>query len=508
MKISKKVILMILDGWGIAKDPSVSAIDRAKTQFIDSLYNNYASAKLISFGEKVGLPKGQMGNSEVGHINLGAGRIVNQELAKINLAFKENSIQDQINLKNCLKTVKKTNKKLHLIGLLSDGGVHSHINHLEGLLDICEKMGIKNIYIHAFTDGRDVDPKSGLNYIKRIENKIKNTEAKMATVIGRYFSMDRDNRWERIKKTYDLLTKGVGKKTNDIKNTIKKCYDNGITDEFIEPIIITDQNGCSDGIIENEDHVIFFNFRTDRGRQLTKVLTQKDYPNFEMKKLKLNFLTMTNYDESFKGINVIYDSENIKDTLGEVLEKNNKTQIRIAETEKYPHVTFFFNGGREKPFKNEKRILCPSPKVATYDLQPEMSANEVKDSIISEINKNKTDFICLNFANPDMVGHTGNISAAIKACETVDDCSSKIIQCAIKNEYSIIVIADHGNCDIMKNSDGSPNTAHTTNMVPIIVVDKQIKKVNDGILGDIAPTVLDLMNIDKPELMTGKSLIS
>ena len=499
---------MILDGWGLGKDPKVSAIDKAKTPYIDSLYKNYPSAKLTTFGESVGLPKGQMGNSEVGHINLGAGRIVHQELAKINIAIENNTFQNQQNLKNSLKTIQKTNKKLHLIGLLSDGGVHSHINHLESLLDICEKMKISNICIHVFTDGRDVDPKSGIDFIIRLNNKIKSSGAKIATVIGRYFAMDRDNRWERIKKSYDLLTKGIGKKSNNIKNSISKSYKNGISDEFIEPIVITDENGNPNGLIEEEDHVIFFNFRTDRGRQLTRALTQEDFPDLEMKKLKLNFLTMTNYDESFKGLNVIYNSENLKDTLGEILENNNKTQIRIAETEKYPHVTFFFNGGREKPFKNENRILCPSPKVATYDLKPEMSAIEVKDIIIKEIKKSNTDFICLNFANPDMVGHTGNISAAIKACEVIDTCSEEIIKNAMENNYSIIVIADHGNCDIMKNQDGSPNTAHTTNMVPIIVVDKQINKVFDGILGDIAPTILDLMNIKKPALMTGKSLIN
>tara|TARA_B100000768_G_C11280341_1_gene378219 strand:- start:1441 stop:2940 length:1500 start_codon:yes stop_codon:yes gene_type:complete len=498
---------MILDGWGIALDPSVSAIDKANTPFIDTLYDNYPSAKLTTFGESVGLPKGQMGNSEVGHINLGAGRIVNQELAKINLAFTENSFQNQKNLKNCLESVQKSNNKLHLIGLLSDGGVHSHINHLEGILDICEQKKIKKIYIHVFTDGRDVDPKSGLKFIKRLNNKIKSTNAKIVSVIGRYFAMDRDNRWERIKKTHDLLTKGLGNKSNNIENSLKESYDNGISDEFIEPIVITDENGNPKGTIGDNDDVIFFNFRTDRGRQLTKALTQENFPDFNMKKLKLNFLTMTNYDESFENIKVIYDSKNIVNTLGEVLEKQNKTQIRIAETEKYPHVTFFFNGGREKPFKNETRIMCPSPKVATYDLKPEMSAIDIKNSIIKEINKNLTDFICLNFANPDMVGHTGNISAAIKACETVDVCSKEIVNSAIENQYSIIIIADHGNCDIMKNPDGSPNTAHTTNMVPVIIIDKEIKKVSDGILADIAPTVLDLMNIDKPKLMTGKSLI-
>ncbi|MAU62980.1 MAG: phosphoglycerate mutase (2,3-diphosphoglycerate-independent) [Flavobacteriaceae bacterium] len=506
--MSKKVILMILDGWGIAKDPKVSAIDKAKTPFIDSLYNNYASAKLTTFGESVGLPSGQMGNSEVGHINLGAGRIVYQELTKINRDIQQKTFQNQHILKTSLENVKQKNKKLHLLGLLSDGGVHSHIDHLEGIIDACNEKKIDNIYIHVFTDGRDVDPKSGLKFIQELNNKIINSEIKIATVIGRYFSMDRDNRWERTKKSYDLLTKGIGEKSQNILESIQSSYNRGVTDEFIEPIVKVDNLGNPIGNIEEGDYVIFFNFRTDRGRQLTKVLTQENFSDLKMKKLNLNFLTMTNYDESFKGIETIYDSGNITDTLGEVIANSNKTQIRIAETEKYPHVTFFFNGGREKPFKNESRILCPSPKVPTYDIKPEMSAYKVKDSIIEEIKKNSTDFICLNFANPDMVGHTGNLEAAIKACETVDKCSSEIIDCALEKEFSIIVIADHGNCDKMKNSDGSPHTAHTKNMVPIIIVDHKIKKVSDGILADIAPTVLDLMNIKKPKLMTGKSLIN
>ena len=499
---------MILDGWGIAEDPSVSAIDKAKTPFIDSLYKKYPSAKLTTFGESVGLPKGQMGNSEVGHINLGAGRVVNQELAKINQALKENTLKDQLNLSNCLNSVKKSKKKLHLIGLISDGGVHSHINHLEGLIDICNQMKIENVCIHAFSDGRDVDPKSSINFVRRINNKIQSSGIRISSLIGRYYAMDRDNRWERTKKAYDLLTKGVGKKSISIENAIQESYDIGITDEFIEPILFTDKNGKSDDIIQNEDHVLFFNFRTDRGRQLTKVLSQKDFPDFKMKKLKLNFLTMTNYDDSFKEIKIIFKSDNIKDSLGEVLEKHNMSQIRIAETEKYPHVTFFFSGGREKPFKNEKRILCPSPKVSTYDLKPEMSALEVKNSVIKEIKKNITNFICLNFANPDMVGHTGNIEAAIIACETIDTCANEVINNAIKNDYSVILIADHGNCEIMKNSDGSPNTAHTSNMVPIILIDSIIKRISNGILADIAPTILDLMKIEKPALMTGKSLIN
>ena len=401
--------------------------------------------------------------------------------------------------------LKKIKKKLHLIGLTSDGGVHSHIKHLEAILNITKEMHLSNVYVHAFTDGRDVDPKSGIEFIKRIEKSTENSGAKLASVIGRYYAMDRDKRWERTKKCYDLLVKGVGLQTSNFIDSVKESYRKNITDEFIEPLIKVDKNGKSNGLIENGDYVIFFNFRTDRGRQLTEVLTQSDVK--DMRKLDLNFITMTNYDESFKRVKNIYDKDNLDDTLGEILSKNNKTQIRIAETEKYPHVTFFFNGGREKPYKNEKRILCQSPKVATYDLKPEMSAFEITNSIIPEIEKREVDFICLNFANPDMVGHTGIMSAAIKACETVDNCSKEIIEKAKANDYSIMVIADHGNSDIMINDDNSPNTAHTTNPVPFIMIDNDIKKISNGVLGDIAPTILELMNINKPQKMTGKSLI-
>ena len=498
---------MILDGWGISKNPSVSAIDKAKTPFIDSLYSKYPSAELSTFGQSVGLPDGQMGNSEVGHINLGAGRVVYQDLARINLDIKENKFKDKAVLKNTLESVKQTNAKLHLIGLVSDGGVHSHINHLEEILSVSKEMNIKNVFVHAFTDGRDVDPKSGIKLIKRLNKKISECGASLSSLIGRYYAMDRDNRWERTKKSYDLLVNGSGKKSINIINSIKESYETGITDEFIKPIILVDENNKPKGLIKENDYVIFFNFRTDRGRQLTKVLTQEDIQEFELKKMNLNFVTLTNYDQSFKNIKVIYEKDNLVDTLGEVLAKNKKKQIRIAETEKYPHVTFFFNGGREKPFENEMRILCPSPKVATYDLKPEMSANEITESIIKEIDDESADFICLNFANPDMVGHTGNINAAIKACETVDNCASKIIELALKKKYSTLVIADHGNCDVMINPDGSPNTAHTTNMVPIILVDNDIKKISDGVLGDLAPTILELMKIKKPNLMTCESLL-
>ena len=496
---------MILDGWGLGTNPSVSAIDKAKTPYIDSLYNKYPNSELITYGPGVGLPEGQMGNSEVGHMNLGAGRIVYQDYARINLDILNNNFQNLKNLKTPLNEIKKNKKKLHLIGLTSDGGVHSHIKHLEAILNITKEMHLSNVYVHAFTDGRDVDPKSGIEFIKRIEKFTENSGAKLASVIGRYYAMDRDKRWERTKKCYDLLVKGVGLQTSNFIDSVKESYRKNITDEFIEPLIKVDKNGKSNGLIENGDYVIFFNFRTDRGRQLTEVLTQSDIK--DIRKLDLNFITMTNYDESFKRVKNIYDKDNLDDTLGEILSKNNKTQIRIAETEKYPHVTFFFNGGREKPYKNEKRILCQSPKVATYDLKPEMSAFEITNSIIPEIEKREVDFICLNFANPDMVGHTGIMSAAIKACETVDNCSKEIIEKAKANDYSIMVIADHGNSDIMINDDNSPNTAHTTNPVPFIMIDNDIKKISNGVLGDIAPTILELMNINKPQKMTGKSLI-
>jgi len=498
---------MILDGWGIAKDPSVSAINKARTPYIDSLYEKHANSKLITYGAGVGLPDGQMGNSEVGHMNLGAGRIVYQDFARINLDIDENRFNDLENLKNPLKKLQKNKKKLHLIGLVSDGGVHSHINHLEAILKLTGKMNLDKVFVHAFTDGRDVDPKSGKGFIERIEKSSQSNGATLASVIGRYYAMDRDKRWERTKKCYDLLVNGTGIKSSNITKSISDSYENNISDEFIEPIVAIDNNNNPKGIIENGDYVIFFNFRTDRGRQLTEVLSQNDFLENGMTKLNLEFITMTNYNENFQGIKKIYEKDNLNDTLGEVLSKNKKKQIRIAETEKYPHVTFFFNGGREEAYTNERRILCQSPKVATYDLKPEMSAFEITDSIIPEIEKGDVDFICLNFANPDMVGHTGVMSAAIKACETVDICSKRIIEKAQTKNYSILVIADHGNSDIMINKDGSPNTAHTTNMVPLILIDNNIKKIQNGVLGDIAPTILDIMNIEIPKKMTRKSLI-
>jgi 2,3-bisphosphoglycerate-independent phosphoglycerate mutase len=504
--MNKNVLLLILDGWGITQDTSVSAPAQAKTPFIDSLFKHYPSAQLLTHGMSVGLPEGQMGNSEVGHMNLGAGRIVYQDLAKVNVAIENKTLHNEPVLKAAFDYAKNNNKKIHFIGLVSDGGVHSHINHLKGLLTAAAKKGLDNVFVHAFTDGRDVDPKSGINHIKDLQTHMEETTGKIASVIGRYYAMDRDHRWERVQKAYDLLCRAKGTETSNIIHSIRKSYENNITDEFIEPHVVTENNKPV-AKIKAEDVVIFFNFRTDRGRELTEVLTQKNHPDFRMKTIPLHFVTMTNYDDSFKNINVIYNKENLTETLGEVLEKNNKPQIRIAETEKYPHVTFFFNGGRETPFVGEKRLLCPSPKVATYDLQPEMSAFEIRDKIIPEIENKTANFICLNFANPDMVGHTGVLSAAIKACETVDTCTKTIIEKALDNNYTTIIIADHGNSETMRNPDGSPNTAHTINPVPIIVVDPEVKKVKNGILGDIAPTILKLMGIEKPDVMTQNSLV-
>lgn len=505
--MDKKVILMILDGWGITQNPEVSAISKANTPFIDSLFKDYPNAQLLTHGMNVGLPEGQMGNSEVGHMNLGAGRIVYQDLAKINLAVENNSLITEPVLEQAFDYAVKHNKPIHFMGLLSDGGVHSHINHLKGLLSAADEFGVKEKYVHAFTDGRDVDPKSGVKFISEIEKHLEKTGGKLASVIGRYFAMDRDNRWERVKKAYDLIVSGKGTKTTNAVETVKESYKSGVTDEFIEPIVLTDDSGVPVATLKNDEVVIFFNFRTDRGRQLTRALSQEDMPEFSMKKLPLYFVTLTKYDDEFTNINIVFKKENIKTTLGEVLEYMGKTQIRIAETEKYPHVTFFFSGGREKPFKGERRIMCNSPKVATYDLKPEMSAYEIRDKIVPELKSKKADFICLNFANPDMVGHTGVMEAAIKACETVDACAQKVVETAIDNNYSILLLADHGNCEVMMNADGSPNTSHTINPVPVILIDNDIKSIKSGNLGNIAPTILKIMGITKPELMTLEPLI-
>lgn len=505
--MNKKVILMILDGWGKSPDPKVSAIDNANVPFINSLYTKYPNAQLRTDGLNVGLPEGQMGNSEVGHMNLGAGRIVYQDLAKINLAVANKTMSQEKPLIDAFQYAKDNNKAVHFLGLVSDGGVHSHTSHLKGLIDASQAFGLDKVYIHAFTDGRDVDPKSGKGYLQDLENYIQNTSAKIASVIGRYYAMDRDKRWERVKLAYDLVVNGKGTLAIDAVQAIEASYQNNVTDEFIEPIVIVDENQKPLTTIQNDDVVIFFNFRTDRGRELTEALSQKDFHEQNMHKLNLYYVTMTNYDDTFQNVHVIYDKDNITETLGEVLEKAGKKQIRIAETEKYPHVTFFFSGGREVPFEGETRILRNSPKVATYDLQPEMSAFELKDALVPELQKGEVDFVCLNFANGDMVGHTGIMEAAIKACEAVDTCVKEVVEAALANNYTTIIIADHGNCETMINPDGSPNTAHTTNPVPIIMVDKEQIAIKDGVLGDIAPTILELMGIEKPAVMTGKSLL-
>ena len=500
--MNKKVILMILDGWGHSPDPKVSAIDNANTPFIDSLYKNYPNAELRTDGLHVGLPEGQMGNSEVGHMNLGAGRIVYQDLAKINLAVQKHTLKNEKPLIDAFNYAKTNNKNVHFLGLVSDGGVHSHTSHLRGLIEAAQENGVQNMFVHAFTDGRDVDPKSGKKYIQDLQNFLSNTNAKLASVIGRYYAMDRDKRWERIKLAYDLLVNGIGEKSTNLTESIQKSYDENVTDEFIQPLFAIDGQ-----TIQPDDVVVFFNFRTDRGRELTEALSQTDFHEQNMHKLPLYYVTLTNYDDTYNNVHVIYDKDNITETLGEVLSKAGKKQIRIAETEKYPHVTFFFSGGREEPFVGETRILKNSPKVATYDLQPEMSAFELKDALVPELEKGEVDFVCLNFANGDMVGHTGSMSAAIKACEAVDACVKEIIETALANNYTTIVIADHGNCETMINPDGSPNTAHTTNPVPVILVDNDKINIHSGVLGDVAPTILDLMGIAQPEVMTQHSLL-
>lgn len=498
---------MILDGWGMSPDPKVSAIDHAQTPYIDSLYQRFSHATLRTDGLHVGLPEGQMGNSEVGHMNLGAGRIVYQDLVKVNLAVKNKTLQHEPALKEAFQYAKTHGKKVHLLGLVSDGGVHSHINHLFGLLDATNEFGLKDVFVHAFTDGRDVDPKSGYGFISDLEDYANRTHAKIASITGRYYAMDRDKRWERVKLAYDALVNGVGEPSTNLLKSIDNQYTNNITDEFIKPIIAVDSTHQPLATIKADDVVIFFNFRTDRGRQITQALCQDDFHEHNMHKIPLHYVTLTNYDETFKNIKVVFNKDNLNETLGEVLEAHNKTQIRIAETEKYPHVTFFFSGGRETPFNGETRILRNSPKVATYDLKPEMSAFELTNALVPELEKESADFVCLNFANGDMVGHTGVMAAAIKACEAVDKCVEQVVETALKHNYTTLLIADHGNCETMINPDGSPNTAHTTNPVPIICIDNDHLKIKDGILGDMAPTILKLMGIQQPKTMTQHSLI-
>jgi 2,3-bisphosphoglycerate-independent phosphoglycerate mutase len=505
MKKANKAMLVILDGWGIGQKPEADAIAQAQTPFMDYLWKQYPHSQLITYGEEVGLPEGQMGNSEVGHLNIGAGRVVYQELARINKAIREKELHQNPVLLEALSYAKENGKPLHLMGLLSDGGVHSHINHLKALCDIAHNAGVEKVFIHAFMDGRDTDPKSGLGYIKELQAHINPTNIKLATLIGRYFAMDRDHRWGRVKVAYDLLVKGEGEFTMDVLSTLTQRYEMGETDEFLKPIVLE-----KEAQIKNGDVLLCFNFRTDRPREISAVLTQQDMPEFEMEKLNLHYVTMTRYDETFKNIEVLFTKDDVSNTLGEVLSKAGKTQVRIAETEKYPHVTFFFNGGREEAFEGEHRILIPSAKVATYDLQPEMSAHEITDAIINYTAQHQPDFICLNYANADMVGHTGVMEAAIKAVETVDQCVKQLVEIGLKHDYSMLIIADHGNSDYIINEDGTPNTAHTKNPVPCIYVANEYKNVQlkDGKLADIAPTILNILGIPTSPEMDGELLFA
>jgi len=507
--MKRKALLMILDGWGIGNHDKSDAISSTPTPFITSLTKKYPHSQLLTSGESVGLPNGQMGNSEVGHINIGAGRIVYQDLVRINKACKDNSILENSEIKLAFSYAKENAKRMHFIGLVSNGGVHSSIEHLKKLCDISKEYGLKDTFIHAFMDGRDTDPKSGLNFIKEIEAHTSKTEGKIASVIGRYYAMDRDNRWERIKDAYNLLVNGQGSVSKDICTSIQKSYDEGITDEFIKPIVHVNETGKAIGNIQEGDAVIFINYRNDRAKELTVALTQKDMPEFGMHTLKLHFCCMTPYDAKFKDLHILFNKENVTNTIGETISKAGLKQLRIAETEKYAHVTFFFNGGREQAFEGENRILIPSPKVATYDLQPEMSAPEVTEKLVAELEKQSADFVCLNFANGDMVGHTGVYEAIQKAIRTIDACVKEVITAAITNGYDAIIIADHGNADHAINTDGTPNTAHSLNPVPCIwVTEEKEGKLKNGVLANVAPTILDIMGIKKPKEMTGTSLIS
>lgn len=506
--MSKKVILVIMDGWGLGKIPTADAIKQANVPFVNSLYGQYPNTTLVTCGEDVGLPEGQMGNSEVGHLNLGAGRIVYQELQRINVAVKTGELATNSKFLDSIEYAKVNQKALHLIGLVSDGGVHSHINHLKAICDLCKSNGLYKVFIHVFTDGRDTDPKSGLGFIKDLEAHLKQSVGTIASVSGRYYAMDRDKRWERVKLAYDCLVKGEGPTATNAITAIENAYAEGITDEFILPTVITTSDHQPIATIQEDDAVICYNFRTDRCREITEVLTQQPFHEFGMAPLKLHYTTMTMYDQKFKNVHVIFENDNLTNTLGAVLEANGKKQIRIAETEKYPHVTFFFSGGREEPYIGEKRIMVPSPKVATYDLQPEMSAIEITDKLIPEIEASSADFICLNYANTDMVGHTGVFSAAIKAAETVDACVKRVVTAGIANGYTIFLTADHGNADFMINEDGSPNTAHTLNPVPFFIIDKEWKRtIQSGKLGDLAPTILTVMGLPIPKEMNGNVLI-
>jgi 2,3-bisphosphoglycerate-independent phosphoglycerate mutase len=504
----KKVILAIMDGWGLGKVASSDAIQHANVPFVSSLYNKYPNTTLVTCGEAVGLPQGQMGNSEVGHLNLGAGRIVYQELERINVAIRSGSFAQNPVLLQSIRYAKEHHKPLHLLGLVSNGGVHSHINHLKALIDMCKAEGLDQVFIHAFTDGRDTDPKSGIGFITELQQHLNNTTGKIASVCGRYYAMDRDKRWERVKFAYDAIARGIGQYATDALSAVEQSYGLNTTDEFIKPTVIVNEAQQPLATIKEGDVAICFNFRTDRCREITQVLTQADMPDKDMKKINLHYTTMTEYDQTFQNVHIAFDSDNLNNTIGEVLAAHKLKQIRIAETEKYPHVTFFFSGGREIPFEGENRLLIPSPKVATYDLKPSMSAYEVTDAIVKEIEAESAEFICINYANADMVGHTGIWQAAIEAVETVDKCVNRLVTAALAHDYTIFLTADHGNADYMINADGTPNTAHTLNLVPLFVIDNNFNgPVKSGKLGDIAPTILNWMQLPIPPEMTGEVLI-
>lgn len=506
--MKKKTLLMILDGWGIGDGSKGDVIASTPTPNWDKLLTTYPNSFLHASGENVGLPDGQMGNSEVGHLNIGAGRVVYQDLVKINIACRDNSILKNKAIINAYTYAKKNNKKMHFLGLVSDGGVHSSMDHLFKLLDIAKVYGIDKAYVHCFMDGRDTDPRSGAGYLEQLEKHMRNSSGKIASVIGRYYAMDRDKRWERVKLAYDLLVKGTGTPYTDAVEAVKASYANDVTDEFIKPVVITDDNNKPLATIEEGDVVVFFNFRNDRAKELTIMLTQEDMPDHGTQTIPLEYYTMTPYDSSFKGLHILFEKSNVDNTLGEYLSDLGMKQLRIAETEKFPHVTFFFSGGREAEFKGEERILIPSPKVATYDLQPEMSAYGITDALVAELNKKKFDFICLNYANGDMVGHTGVYEAIVKAVKTVDECVGRAVEAAVANDYEVIIIADHGNADNALNPDGSPNTAHSLNPVPFIyVTQRPDASVESGILADVAPSICQILDIPQPKEMTGKKLL-